>query len=174
MSERFLRYVPQLLRNAQFRNHVRAALGERGEEILQRVQNSLPLEIEDQDELLDAASDAYADCAEQILTLAWDGDAPGMSGALWLSCCEGIYMIGSSDEDDLGPFSSLEEALKKGCFNTVTANPELSSHVLPKETLLKIARQVVDWENEGTIAINSEIYRVSDSKLISANSEQGK
>jgi len=65
-----------------------------------------------------------------------------------------------------GPFSSLEETLEEDCFNTVTANPKLDSEILPKKTLLEIAGQVVDWENEGTIVINSEKYRVSGDKLI--------
>jgi hypothetical protein len=37
---------------------------------------------------------------------------------------------------------------------------------LPKETLLAIARQVVDWDNPGTILINSEFYQVSGDELI--------
>jgi hypothetical protein len=89
-----------------------------------------------------------------------------MSGAIWVKCCEGVFVIQSSDFGGLGPFSSLEETLEEDCFNTVTANPKLDSEILPKKTLLEIAGQVVDWENEGTIVINSEKYRVSGDKLI--------
>ena len=60
-------------------------------------------------------------------------------------------------------FSSL---LEEECFNMVTANPRLNSKVLPKTRLLEIAHQVVDWENEGTVEINSETYRASGNALV--------
>jgi hypothetical protein len=164
--ERFLNSLPRLLKNSAFRQEVIDGLGERGQEILDRVQKRLPLGDGDEDELVDIAHDAYSNCAEQVLTLAWDGGAPGMSGAAWVSKCEGVYVIQSSDYDDLGPFSSLKEALQEECFNIVTANPELNSEVLSKTELLEIAKQVVDWENEGAIVINSEVYRASGNKLI--------
>ena len=88
-----------------------------------------------------------------------------MSGVVWIKCCGGVYVIGSSDYDDLGPFSSLEEALQEEYFNIVTANPELHSEILPKKKLLEIAGRIVDWENEGTITTNSELCKVSGNKL---------
>jgi hypothetical protein len=54
----------------------------------------------------------------------------------------------------------------------VTANPQLRSTILAKERLLEIAGQVVDWENEGTIEINSVTYRVSGDALIVEEEEE--
>jgi hypothetical protein len=106
------------------------------------------------------------ECAKVVLSLAWDGDAPGMSGSLSIMECSGIYVITSSDFDALGPFSTLKEALEQECFNIVTANPQLDSKVLPKKRLLEIARQIVDWANQGIIRINSETYRSLGDTLI--------
>jgi hypothetical protein len=164
--ERFLKQLPQLLNNVAFRKEFIEALGEEGSEILTCIRENLPFEEGDEDDVFDVAHEAYSSCAKEILTLAWDGYAPGMSGTAWIICCGEVYVIGSSDYDDLGPFSSLEEALQEECFNIVTANPELESRVLPKKKLLGIARQIVDWENEGTITINSKLYRVSGDKLV--------
>jgi hypothetical protein len=162
--ERFLEYLPRLLSDATFRDKIIKELGKAGPDVLARVQNNLP--IDDEDELFDAARNVYSNCAENILTLAWDGDFPGNSGVLSLGCCAGVYVISSTDYDDLGPFTSLDEALQDEHLNTVTANPELNSEVLPNDELLEIAARIVDWENEGTIRINSELYQVSDNKLI--------
>jgi hypothetical protein len=164
-KERFLKCLPRLLTDPGFRDEVLDGLGEEGPEILKRVRKKLPLDEGGEDDLFDVASEAYSDCAKEVLILGRDGDAPGMSGVIWVKCCGGVYVIGSSDYDNLGPFSSLKEALQEEYFNTVTANPELHSEVLPKKKLLEIAGQIVDWENEGTITINSESYKVSGNKL---------
>ena len=170
--ERFLMCLPRLLNNSAFTKVVTDSLGRQGAEILDRARNRIALDEEDKNDLSDAALNAYMECAEQILSPGWDGDAPGMSGAIWLEACGGTYIITSSDYDDLGPFSSLEDALEEECFNTVTANPQLRSTILPKERLLEIAGQVVDWENEGTIEINSVTYRVSGDALIVEEEEE--
>jgi hypothetical protein len=121
---------------------------------------------DDEDTLPDSVYDAYMACAKEVLSLAWDGDAPGMSGSLSIMECEGVYIITSSDFDDLGPYSSLEDALSDDCFSIVTSSPELHSEVLPKKRLLEIAGQVVDWENGGSVEINSKTYRTSGDKLV--------
>ena len=42
----------------------------------------------------------------------------------------------------------------------------MDSDILPRETLLEIARGVVDWENEGEIRVNSELFQVAGDELI--------
>ena len=164
--ERLLECLPQLLKNSRFMKEVRTDLGTPGTDLLERAKNRNLLDDEDRETLSDPVYNAYMECATPVLTLAWDDDASGMSGAIWLHNCEEIYVITSSDYDDVGPFLSLKEALQEECFNTVTANPELDSETLPTERLLEIAGQVVDWENEGTIEINSETYRASGDALV--------
>jgi hypothetical protein len=164
--DRLLTCLPKLLNNPRISKEIKNDLGKPGAKLLERVKNRNPLDDADRDTLSDPVYNAYMACAKNILSLAWDGDAPGMSGALSIMECEGIYVITSSDFDELGPFSSLKRALAGECFGIVTANPQLNSDVLPTKWLLEIAGQVVDWENEGTIEINSETYKVVGDALI--------
>ena len=47
--------------------------------------------------------------------------------------CEGVYIITSSDFDDLGPYSSLEDALSDDCFSIVTSSPTIALRGLAKK-----------------------------------------
>lgn len=167
--QRFIESLPRLLNNAAFKDVVLRELSEEGPKILERVKNKLPLDDENEDCLYDVASNAFSASAKCILSLGWDGDAPGMSGASWLNCFEEVYVVESSDYAPSGPFSSLEEALREECFRNVTANPELDSEILPLTKLLAIAREIVDWENDGKIRINEEMYKVLGDELVRAD-----
>ncbi len=113
-NERLVLCLPQLLKNSRFKKGIKKDLGKSADKILKRVQDSQPIDQADCNEFSDSTYNSYMECATPVLTLAWDGDAPGMSGAIWLHGCEEIYVITSSDYDDLGPFSSLKDALA-GC-----------------------------------------------------------
>src|ERR1700739_3976112 len=66
------------------------------------------------------------DCdGKEVLSLGWDGNAPGCSGVIWVTRWKGFFFCGSSDYDPEGPFESLDEALDVEWFSTVTSEPEL-------------------------------------------------
>jgi hypothetical protein len=77
--ERFLKSIPQLLKNAAIAKEVQDSLGERNAEMLDRLQNRIALDAADEDDLFDAAYNAFKECADTVLTFGWDGKAPGMS-----------------------------------------------------------------------------------------------
>lgn len=103
------------------------------------------------------------DRADQVLCLAWDGDFPGNSGALYVQEAKGMFFISSSDYEPSGPYQSVDEALEEDYFAVETANPELSG-ALPLEKLISIARGVcADGE---TISINDVVYGWKDGELV--------
>ncbi len=103
------------------------------------------------------------DRADQILCLAWDGDFPGNSGALYVQEAKGMFFISSSDYEPSGPYQSVDEALEEDYFAVETANPELSG-ALPLKKLISIARGVcADGE---TISINDVVYGWKDGELV--------
>jgi hypothetical protein len=157
------------MKNAAFAKearYYRKGLDEHGIEVLARARKGLPFDDADGDLLFDLVMNSYGACAETVLTLGWDGNHPGGAGGQWLKHCEGVYIIDSSDEDSLGPFFSLREALNEGFFDRGAANPELYSDFLPRKTLLALARTIVDWDNSATIRINEQWYRASGNKLV--------
>jgi|SRR5580700_1139247 hypothetical protein len=166
-EERFLKSIPQLLNCAAFANKLRDSIdGPVSDWADERKRSDLLQSATNEGTLFDDAFNTYKECAQTVLTLGWTGGSAGNSGAIWLNNCEGIYIITSSDDDDMGPFSSLEDALAQECFGTASPDPELDSDILPRETLLEIARGVVDWENEGEIRVNSELFQVAGDELI--------
>jgi len=166
-EERFLKSIPQLLNSAAFANKLRDSIGGSVSDWAdERKRSDLLQGAADEGTLFDDAFNVYNECAETVLTLGWTGGSAGNSGAIWLHNCEGIYIITSSDIDDMGPFLLLEDALKEECFHGAPPQPELDSAVLPEERLLTIARGVADWVNGGSIRINSELYQVAGDELI--------
>jgi len=103
------------------------------------------------------------DHANQVLCLAWDGNFPGNSGALYVQESKGMFFITSSDYDPSGPYMSLDEALEKDYFAIETANPEISGS-LPLEQLISIARGVCGKDQ--TVRINDDVYGWQDGELV--------
>jgi hypothetical protein len=103
------------------------------------------------------------DRADQVLCLAWDGDFPGNSGALYVQEAKGMFFISSSDYEPSGPYQSVDEALEEDYFAVETANPELSG-ALPLEKLISIARGVC--ADSETISINDVVYGWKDGELV--------
>ena len=132
--------------------------------IAEKVRSSQTITLEEGDYLSDAVNNAleYDKC---ILDICWDGDAPGMSGILQMLEYKGYYFVYSSDLDPDGPFPSLEEALGCGYFHP-TAKPQLSSDCLPFETLLELAKNLVEWQDGWGLWINSEYYVVQGDDLV--------
>ncbi len=105
--------------------------------------------------LRDWLHDNLADAFDQVLCLAWDGDFPGNSGALYVQEWRGLYFISSSDYDPSGPYQSLEEALEQDYFAVETANPEVSGS-LPLAQLLAIAQGICGEDD--TVRVNDVLY----------------
>src|SRR6266566_1768466 len=59
----------------------------------------------------DFLSDTICEDGNDVVTLAWDGDFPGGSGANYIREWNGLYFFSSSDHEEEGPFESLDEAL---------------------------------------------------------------
>ena len=115
------------------------------------------------EQLEDWLADNLLDHADQVLCLAWDGDFPGNSGALYVQEAKGMFFITSSDYDPSGPYQSIDEALEQDYFAVETANPEISG-ALPLEKLISIASGVCG-EDE-TVSINDVVYGWQDGELV--------
>src|SRR5512133_1846695 len=95
-------------------------------------------------ELLDAVEEIIAREQSTVLSLGYDGGAPGTAGVLWVDRWRGLFFVRSSDIVEEGPFDSLAEALLEcEAFSVVTANPELSSRVLKMEQLKDVGLGLV-------------------------------
>lgn len=115
------------------------------------------------EQLEDWLQDNLLDHAVEVLCLAWDGDFPGNSGALYVQEAQGMFFITSSDYDPSGPYQSIDEALEQDYFAVETANPEISG-ALPLEKLISIASGVCG-EDE-TVSINDVVYGWQDGELV--------
>src|SRR5436190_23661958 len=93
--------------------------------------------------LLEAVEAIIEKEAKDVLTLGWDGKAPGMSGVHWISTWQGLYFFHSSDLNDEGPFDSLAEVLALEHFSVVTSGAELASEVLSLKQLKGIGLSLV-------------------------------
>lgn len=94
--------------------------------------------------------------ASTVLTMGWDGGFPGTAGSSALNEWHGIYFLTSSDFDDEGSYSSLEEALAHEWFAYPTPGVELFSNVLPMERLKEIGLGLV--ETDEYIRINDQYF----------------
>ncbi len=115
----------------------------------------------------DLLPDLIADEAKLVLTLEWDGDFPGSSGANYLSEWNGLYFFSSSDYDDEGPFDTVKEALEElEYFNLAcTPKPELSSEILSLDRLLEIGRDLVNDEGD-EVYINDTLFVLAHGQLV--------
>lgn len=106
----------------------------------------------------DEIQERIEDEGKTVLTLGWDADRPGGSGAHNVIEWNGYYFFTSTDMDSEGPFKSLEEVLKLDYFSTSgTPNPEIYSDVLPFERLEQIALLIDEVRNQ-IFVINDKSY----------------
>lgn len=115
----------------------------------------------------EAPTDELCLQGETVLSLRWDGDAPGYSGEIRLARWKDLYFLLSSDFDPEGPFESLDAALALECFHTPVPNPELASQALPLPTLLEIASRLVTEEG-APITINAVRHTLRAGKLVAS------
>lgn len=128
--------------------------------MLEAVCKGLTLDADTMEGVAETALATFHDEARDLLVLAWD------SGSSHLCELEGVIIFRSSDYSPNGPFDSLDEALV-ACetFSTVTTDAELDSDTVPLEKLLRIAHDIVPWDENGTIRINGQQY-VADNGVL--------
>ena len=137
------------------RDDVRAALG--SDKLSKALQNE------------DFLWDTICEDGNDVLTLAWDGNFPGGSGANYIREWNGLYFFSSSDHEEEGPFESLEGVLALDYFHLPsTPQPELDSPILPLERLLELARDLVSSEGD-QILLNKKRFVLSGGKLKDMN-----
>ena len=78
---------------------------------------------------------------------------------------QGLYFVSSSDSDNEGPFTSLEDALDREYFSGPTSNPSIDCRVLKKARLMEIAHSRVGEDCEGMM-INGKWFVLRNGKLI--------
>lgn len=94
---------------------------------------------------------------ETVLSVGWDSNGPGGSGAIWVICWQGLYFCTSSDDDSEGPFESLDEALQVEWFSNPSFRPEIDSEVIPLKRLKRIALGLLG-EDGGHVFIRGKPY----------------
>lgn len=165
-SEESRHWLKRLLANDSFRKHLTQELGERGDTVIASIERDELIEADDSDALSDVADEVFRQAARTVLTLGWDGDFPGASGAIWIEAVEDVFLVVHPDVDTYGPFENIEEAVKEEHFHIPTSNPELHSDELPTEILMSIARDVVEWDNDGEVWINKSLYASIGNELV--------
>lgn len=150
----FRRLIPRLAKRPRIRAEIVRRYGHEADAVVEALSAGASRDADADEELQELVWNAFKSEARTVVTLSWEGTAPGGSGAVWVLECTGIYTVTSSDYSPLGPFESLGDALSCECFFVPTREPQLDSDVLPEEELLEIGRGVVDWENGGSVWVN--------------------
>lgn len=97
-----------------------------------------------------------------VLSLEWDNMCSGLN---YITEWQGFYFFKSSDYDEEGPFSSLDEVLEDERFHIQTSdNPQLKSTVLPLKTLFEMGKEIAGQEG-CTVAINGTNYVLVEGQL---------
>jgi hypothetical protein len=114
--------------------------------------------------LMEAVEELIQTEGKDLLTVGWDGGNPGMAGCLWIQEWHSLYFVFSSECDEEGPFTSLEEALQCENFTVITAQPEVSSQTMGLKQLKGVALGLV--AEGGTIWINQREFVRKGDKLV--------
>ena len=156
----------QLLSIPRYRDPMTEYLGE---DLLADLEKQVDRGATDLDTALiaDCCVEAIQQGGDVGISVGWDGNFPGNSGATYVHGDRelGVYVTTSSDFDPGGPFASLEDLIDE-TFAGPIANPEIWSNSVPEETLLEIARRVADWQNEGQVYVNDQLYVCEGKELV--------
>ena len=159
-----LEYLPELLKESEFRKAFTENLGEK---LIPFIESSDYEVNDDIYELEDKVRGLFGVHGKNYLGVGWDGGAPGMSGLIWVTGLSDVFVRDSSDFDSEGPFNSLDEALDWGFLDSPISHANVWSDVLEHEELLRIATRFADWENEEEIIVNDKVYIPRKGRLIS-------
>jgi hypothetical protein len=139
------------------------------EKLLQRKRISKKRHAEYADDSGAVDNDISCD-GKQVLTLGWDGNFPGCSGAIYITRWKGFFFTSSSDYDPEGPFETLKDALNTDRFEGPIYKPELSSDSLSHRRLLDIANSLVSDAGEG-ILVNDQRHTIIRGRLVKSKAD---
>ena len=128
-----------------------------------------PEQLADADADEDFLPNLISEEAIVILSLSWDSDFPGGSGANYAQEWKGLFFFSSSDHDEEGPFSSANEVVDLDYFTFAgTPKPELDSDIIPTNRLIEIATSLVREEGKN-ILINKQRFVLRGGKLFATD-----
>ena len=129
-----------------------------------------------QEEAYDLWYQALQDEGRQVLTVAWSGGMCSGENRV-VEWNEMYFYLGDDGQVEEGPFKSFDDVLPLvkrywlgGLMLVEPLQPELYSDVLPFERLLRIARGLVESE-EDKIHINNKCFVLSGGELVEANQQ---
>jgi len=150
-KKKFIDSIPQMYEDVKFKETLDKYMGGGTAHIVHSLSEGKTIDDETIEELFDAADNAFGLSSKTAISLGWNGDAPGMSGAIWVNVVNGVYLFKSSDYETLGPFESLNEVLDLEYFDVPTPNPEISSDVLAASELYEIFSGIVNLDDSEII-----------------------
>lgn len=156
----------KLLQHDSFRTGFCKDLGDDAAMVIALIEANEPIPDDVVDVVFDAIGNNFG--GEISLTLGWDSDGPGGSGAVYINGYEaGPFRLSSSDFPEEGPFGTLEEALGADALSEANWNaPEVWSDQLSLEKLLEIAKQIMLFEEGEGVRVNDEEYVVRAGTLV--------
>lgn len=116
-------------------------------------------------EVLDELRDAVLQVGAEVLRLEWDCESPAGSGYARLVRCADCFVLGASDDwPDLGPFSSLDEALRCGAFAQCFADKCRITSTLDAKITMALATQLTRNRRQA-ISINGRRWHWAGDSL---------
>jgi hypothetical protein len=115
--------------------------------------------------------ETFRDDATKVLILTWSGGGMCSGEHLVVEWNEMYFILGDEDSGEEGPFKSLDDVLPlvkrywPGSYTQTSLEPELYSHVLPLERLLRIGRDLVKSEGD-KVRINDKWFVLSGGELV--------
>lgn len=109
--------------------------------------------------------------ARSVFALSWDGGGMLGSGVLSINEWKGFYFISSTDFDDEGPFSSLDEALNHEYLKGPVPNPELHCAELEPDQLFALARRLLREEGHPRVRINGKSHALKGDQWVAQKNE---
>jgi len=154
--QRWQTHLAALLQQDSFRSAL-------GRQTLQRVQAAGTTFL--RADILDELRDAVLEVGEQILRLEWNCDSPAGSGyARLVRCADCIVLQASDDWPDLGPFSSLDVALRCGAFAQCLADECHVTSRMDAELTMRLATQLTRNRRQ-EVCVNGRWWQWSSDSL---------
>ncbi len=113
----------------------------------------------------ECSMDYDIEAGKEVLSLIWEGNSPGSSGACWVREWHGFLFCSSMDFEPEGPFDSLDEVWGLEWFDGETLDPKLYSSELALEDLLDLGMSFVA-KNGDVILVNGVSYVRRSGRLV--------